>query len=373
MRILLAGGGTAGHINPAIAIANTVKKHHPDAEIAFVGNKGSMEERLVGREGYPLYTMKVLGFRRSFSPGNIAHNLQALGCLAASPGRCKKILRDFAPDLVVGTGGYVAGPILQAAAKQGIKTAIHEQNAFPGITNKLLAKEVDKVLLAVPEAQRFLQPKGDCVVTGNPIRESVLLAMPKESRAHYQLEGKICILSFGGSLGARPLNEVVADLMAYTQKHCPNVCHIHAYGGNGRDAFVARLRAGGVELPRPGLDCREYIEDMDRCLAAADIVISRAGAITLSEIEAAGKAAILIPSPYVAENHQFKNAQVLERAGAAAIIEEKDLTGPALIAKVRSLIEHPETIEAWGKASSKLAIVDANERIYRELAELLAR
>ena len=372
MRLLLAGGGTAGHINPALAIAEAVKRARPDAQIAFVGNQNSMEERQVGRAGYPFYTMRVRGFYRSFSPSAMAHNFDAVRCLVGAPSRAKKILREFSPDIVVGTGGYVSGPNVQQAAKMGIKTAIHEQNAFPGVTNKLLAKEVDKVLLAVPAAEQYLHPKGRCVITGNPVRQSVLAASKKEARRALGLgEWETCILSFGGSLGARPINEVVADLMAYTQKNCPQVRHIHAYGGSGRAAFMERLRQNGVDAQNERLDIREYIEDMDRCMAAADLVICRAGAITLSELEAAGKAAILIPSPYVAENHQYHNAMVLQKAGGAAVIEEKDLTGELLIKKVAALIADPGELARWGHASSRIAIIDAAQRICRELLAMV--
>jgi len=372
MKVLLAGGGTAGHINPALAIADCIKAHHPDAEIAFVGNKDSMEERIISRTDYKFYTMKVRGFQRSLSLNSIKRNVEAVWCLTTATAKCKKILDDFKPDLVVGTGGYVSGPILQTAAKQKIKTVIHEQNAYPGITNKILSAQVDMTLLAVSQAKKFMDPKAECVVVGNPVRESVLKADYADSRQKLNIQDhEFLIVSFGGSLGAQRVNEVVGDLVAHTTKKYDNVRHIHAYGGRGKDTFEGKMREHGVDMGDKRLDIREYINDMDICLSAADLVISRAGAITLSEIQAAGKAAILIPSPYVSENHQYHNAMVLQNQGSAVVIEEKDLTGEGLCAEVDSFVQSPDKAAVYGMAAKENAITDASERIYSICVSLI--
>lgn len=372
MKILLAGGGTAGHINPALAIADCIKAHHPEAEIAFVGNADSMEERIISRTDYKFYTMKVRGFQRSFSPQNIKRNVQALWYLATSPQKCKQILDDFKPDLVIGTGGYVSGPIVQAAAGRKIKTAVHEQNAYPGITNKLLSSKVNVTLLAVDQAQKFMDERANCVVVGNPVRAGVLKADRAQSRAMLGYnEGDFVVLSFGGSLGAQRVNEAAGDLIAHTLLKFDNVYHIHAYGGRGKETFEGKLAEYDVELDNEKLDIREYINDMDVCLAAADLVISRAGAITLSELQAAGKAAVLIPSPYVSENHQYHNAMVLQNQGSAIVIEEKDLTAGLLCEVVDSFITDPEKTAQYGKNARDNAITDAAERIYTICMDLL--
>lgn len=373
MKILLAGGGTAGHINPALAIADCIKAHHPKAQIAFVGNKDSMEERIISHTGYQFYTMKVRGFQRSLSLQNIKRNIEAVWCLGTAGAKSRQILQDFAPDLVIGTGGYVSGPILQSAAKMNIKTAIHEQNAYPGITNKILSKQVDVVLLAVKQAKEYMDPNAHCVVVGNPIRQSILEATYHDSRKKLKIkEDEFLILSFGGSLGAEKINQVVGDLVAHTVKTYKNVRHIHAYGGRGKEVFMDKLAQNFVDSGDCRLDIREYINNMDICLAASDLIISRAGAITLSEIQAAGKAAILIPSPYVSENHQYHNAMVLQNQGSALVVEEKDLNANAFCTQVDDFIKNPNTATAWGIIAQKNAITDASERIYNICMSLLA-
>ena len=374
MKILFACGGTAGHINPALAVAQHIKRKEPDAQILFAGNPDGMEARLVKKAGFDFATIHVKGFQRQLSLHNILNNCQAVAYLTTATHRAKQIIRAFGPDVVMGTGGYVSGPVVRAAAKMGIHTLTHEQNAFPGITTKLLSRYVDKVLLAVPKAKEYLDPGREYVVTGNPVREAVLTADRTEARAHYQVGDRICIVSFGGSNGARELNKAICGLMAWHYR-TGRVLHIHATGAYGTELVPQRLRELGVQDAEhcPNLDIREYIDDMPRCLAAADLLICRAGAITLSELQAAGKGSILIPSPNVAENHQYHTAMVLANAGAAIVIEEKDLTVQKLIDTVSGLIDQPQRIEQLGQNARSMAIVDANERIYREIRSLLDR
>ena len=371
MKVLLAAGGTAGHINPAIAIADAIKAHQPDAEILFAGTPNGMEAKLVPKAGYSFRPIKVRGFQRKLTPQNIIKNIEAVKCLITSNFVADKILKDFQPDLVIGTGGYASGPVVQKAAKRGIKTAIHEQNAYPGITNKMLSKQVDLVMLAVEEAKKMFPQNAKIVVTGNPIRSSILKKSKEEARRELGLDNELCILSFGGSLGAVKVNEIAADLIQWHYKK-GNVNHIHACGRLGKELFPQMLQERGVDLTGCSrIDVREYIHDMDTCLAAADLVVCRAGAITLSELEATGKASILIPSPHVAENHQYHNAMVLQNHNAAIVIEEKNYSKQKLIATVNSLYTDRKRLLTLSENAKSLAILDTAQRIYTALMNIL--
>ena len=368
MRIVFAGGGTAGHINPALAIAGYVREREPDAEILYIGAKGGMEERLVPAAGFPFRGIVVSGFQRKPSWDNLKRNAKTVVRMFTSSGEAKHILREFTPDLCVGTGGYVSGPVVREAVRLGIPSVIHEQNAFPGVTTKVLAKRVQRVMLAVEDARRYLDPGARCALTGNPVRQEVLRAQREPARRALGLDSRPMILSFGGSLGARTLNEAMASVLAEEAK-TGEFQFIHGYGRNGA-WMPERLAEHGVDAARaPQISLREYINDMPECLAAADLVICRAGAITLSELQAKGKASILIPSPNVAENHQYHNAMALVRRHAAEILEEKDLTGEALRDLLHRVFEAPEEIQILGKNARGMAVEDANERIYRILKE----
>ena len=366
MKILFAGGGTAGHINPALAVADYIKSRHPDAEISYIGTAEKLEATLVPRKGYDFYTIKVAGFKRSLSPKAMIHNVNAVKLAATSLMNVKKILKKVNPDIVVGTGGYVSGPVIRAAQQLGIKTAIHEQNAFPGVTTKMVASKANRVMLAMPEAQKYLKLNKKPVITGNPIRTELTSKTREEARRILGLGDKPLILSFGGSLGAKRVNEAIAELIKW---HNPTdkFYHIHATGKIGYADMLQSL--DGVELSE-NIKLREYIDDMDVCMAAADLVICRAGAITLGELQVCGKPSVLIPSPYVAENHQYHNALTLKKDGAAEIIEEKDLSGESLIKVVEGLIENKDKLQKMSQAALKGAIVDSNQRIYEILMQL---
>jgi len=370
MKVLLAGGGTAGHINPALAIAGYIKNKRNDAEFLFIGNRGGMEQRLVPQAGFDIKSIKISGFKRSFSPKSMLENVKTVSRTFTSSREAKKIIAEFKPDICIGTGGYVSGPVIRTAAKMGIPCIIHEQNAYPGITNKMLAKSVKKVMLAVPDAKKYFDKNVDFVITGNPVRQEILTAKKEESRKELGLDNRPVVLSFGGSLGARKINEAVADLVARSGID-GRYQHIHAYGSYG-DWFPQLVEEKGTDIADcSNLDIRPYIDNMPTCMAAADLVICRAGAITLSEIQAMGKPAILIPSPNVAENHQYHNAMALVNAGAADIIEEKDLTGAALMRKTDKMLLNPERLEKYSENSRKMAITDANERIYSVVKKVL--
>ena len=373
MRVLIAAGGTAGHINPALAIAAHLKERHPDTEIAFAGRREGMEYGLVEKQGYPFYHIEVQGIQRSLTPHNIMRNIKALWYLSSAGRKSRKILRDFGPDLVIGTGGYVSGPIVLSAAKQGIPTAIHEQNAFPGVTNKILAKQVDLVFAAMPDAVEKLGAPHKTIVTGNPVRPEILRADRDSARKKLGVRpDQICLLSFGGSLGARTINQVTAELAAWHIREKKDFYHIHATGSYGVELFRTLCEERGI-LGDPHLRVSEYIDDMATCLAAADLVISRSGAITISELAAAGRASILIPSPNVAENHQYYNALELARPGAAVLIEEKELTGEKLVKTVDRLTKEPSKLEQMGQIAHGCAHLNSLEKISVQLEKLMSQ
>lgn len=369
-RILIATGGTGGHINPALGTAGYIKEKNPSAEIVFVGTADKMEARLVPEAGYELRTIEISGFWRSFSLSAIKHNVGTLLKLLKSSSQAKKIIKDFKPDLVIGFGGYVSGPVLRMAAKMGIPTAIHEQNAFPGVTNKALAGKVDRVMLTAIQAEKYIKSKNPCVLTGLPIRGDILKGDRDFARAELGLaDDKPLILSMGGSLGARPVNEAIKNLIL--NKYKDNDCvFLHATGKDSEN-FKKELVENGVDLAKnPHIKIVEYI-DIPKCLPAADLVIGRSGASTLSELQALGKPSILIPSPYVTENHQYHNAMALVENGAAVILEEKNLTAESITEKVNELIRDRAKLEKIGRCAKEMAVSDATARIYDTVCEIV--
>ncbi len=367
MHILFAGGGTAGHINPALAVAGYIREKHPDAHISYIGTPDKLEAKLVPEKGYNFRTISVAGFQREISFESIIKNISAVRKAVTASITARKLLKEIQPDVVVGTGGYVSGPVLREAAKLGIKTAIHEQNAYPGVTTKMLAPNVDAVMLAMPEAEKYLNLKKKPYVTGNPVRQELLKITREQARAKLGIDNDaLLLLSFGGSLGAARINKSISSLIKW-HNGTDKFYHIHATGKTGYNDFVDTLK--DIELSGK-IDIREYISDMDVCMAAADLIICRAGAITLSELLSCGKPSILIPSPYVAENHQFHNAMTLKRIGAAQIIEEKDLTDEKLIEVVSQLFENKQQLAQMSQAAKNGAIMDANQRIYEIIMQL---
>lgn len=379
MRVVLCGGGTAGHINPAIAIANYLNDHVAGVQILFVGTPTGMEKELVEKAGYDYASVRVRGFMRRFSLKGMVHNAKATAQVVRAQYVAAQVIKAFAPDLVIGTGGYVSGPVVKAASRLGIKTMIHEQNAFPGVTNKWLARKVDCVLLAVEEARAHFPKNVRTEVVGNPIRETVLSQSKQQARQKLGIPARmVCILSFGGSLGARIINRAAADLLAWNRKKNA-VFHIHGYGRKQEQEFSEMLTSRGLSLqqltqPSSGhsVIIRPYLEEMGLYLAAADLVICRAGAMTLSELQACGKASILIPSPYVAENHQYHNAMVLRNHGAAEVVVEQEYTASEFLSMVEGFVGDEHKLSEVGKKAAGLAVLDTTQRIYQLIQELLS-
>lgn len=368
-RILLAAGGTGGHINPALAVGGYIREHYPDAKILFVGTPDKMEARLVPQAGFDFKSIEMSGFQRDMSLQGIKDNLSTLSKLAKSLPKAKAIIKEFNPDVAVGFGGYASGPIIRAAVKCGVPAAVHEQNAFPGVTNKLLSKKVNTVMLTTQAAKEYFPEKAHCVVTGLPVRGEMLKADRDFSRAQLGVDSRPLILSMGGSLGARSINEAVKELILkrYKDKKC---FFLHATGSNGT-AMIDELN-GEIDLSQnKHVMLREYIDDMDVCMSAADIVICRAGASTISELQVMGKASVLIPYPYAAENHQYFNAKDLANNNAAILIEEKDLSGEKLVSLIDLLISNMDKVREYGENAKKMAVTDASKRITDCLCEIV--
>ncbi len=370
MRVLMTGGGTAGHINPALAIAAKIKEKQPDTTFLFVGSEGRMETELVPAAGYEITTMKVKGFQRKLTPKSLAHNLSAAYCAFAAQGKSRRILQAFKPDVAIGTGGYVCGPVLNMAAKMDVPVVLHEANALPGVTVKMLAPHAAAVLIATEAARKYLPENCHCVVTGNPLRKGFSQGDKAAARRKLGLDDSPFVLSFGGSLGAEKINRAMVEVLR-RRAAVGGVRHLHGAGKNGYEETVRWLHEAGVPIDGDALTVKPYIEDMPTYMAAADLVICRCGAMTISELPVAGKPSILIPSPYVAENHQFHNAMSLVEQGAAVCIEEKDLTGERLYEEIDRLVSAPDALRQMGENAKRIAVPDADERIYTEIMKVL--
>lgn len=361
MRVLMTGGGTAGHINPALTIAKALQAAYPGCEILFVGAEGRMETRLVPAAGFPIETMKVSGFSRKLTPAALGHNIQTAWQAATAGARADRIIRDFKPDIAIGTGGYVCGPILRKAAKRGIPVVVHESNALPGVTVKMLAKWAT-VCVSEESAKAYFPETARVVVTGNPLPSDFDRIPKQEARARLGLDERPFVLSFGGSLGASAINCAMCGVLEKSARE-GRLQHIHGAGKAGYGAMCDALRDSGVAYGQNGIDVREYIDNMKDCMAAADLVICRCGAMTLTELQACGKPSILIPSPYVAENHQFHNAQALVSRGAALCIEEKDLTAASLWEAIGQITGDPARMLRMGENARAGAPTGAMERL----------
>ena len=373
MRAVFAAGGTAGHINPALAIADKMKSLFPETEILFIGTPEGMEARLVTKAGYDFSPVEMAGFQRKLNLRNIGRNVKAAYyyCVSAKL-QVRKILKEFRPDVVIGTGGYVTGTVLGQAAAMGIKTITHESNSYPGMATKMLAKKADRVLLASEDAKKHLSDTSRCVVTGNPLRSNIKIEERDAARKRLGLPEGFTILSFGGSLGANRITEAVAELLAWEEKK-GGINHIHSFGGNGRDMFYGALADSGVTEDKSHHIFREYIDNMYTCMCAADLIISRAGAMTITELTAIGRPAILVPFPAAAENHQFYNAKTLSDANAAVLIEDKDLTKARLVEEVSALYADRSRLALMEENARKSAENNAADRIMSEIIDIVGR
>ena len=370
MRVLLTGGGTGGHVYPALAIADIIKMNVPDAEIAFVGTEKGIENKLVPSEGYKLYHIEIQGIKRSLSLSNI----KTAYLVAVSPSKAKKIIKEYRPDIVIGTGGYVCWPLLRAAASMGVPCMVHESNALAGVAVRQLQKKVDVILTNFAETADMLSAKDKIVNVGNPLRKTYGTLSREAARAKLGIpeDIKFVILSFGGSLGAPRMNEAAIDIMSGIVEKNESVMHFHSGGSRRYENAKELYDARGLSEDR-GSVLKEYIYDMSLYMAAADLVICRAGAMTLTEIAMMQKPAILIPSPHVTDNHQYKNAKVLSDADAAILIEEKDLDAQSICDTVKRIMDDESLRVRMSENIAQFARMDAGQLIYREITELIGR
>ena len=374
MNIVFTCGGTAGHINPALAVANLLRERKPDAKILFVGAEGGMETKLVPREGYELETVKVAPYLRKLTPKAIKHNLTTLFDLRAARKKADRIIREFRPDVIVGTGGYASYPMLRQGAKRGVPTAVHEANAMPGLTTRMVADSASRIMVCFEESKNYYKNPERVEVVGMPVRKEFLYTTRAEARKKLGLGDEPLLVSAWGSLGAREMNKRMADFLALEVRDgCP-WRHVHATGSYGWRWMPDLVKEKGVDLTaHPELEMREYIHNMPDLMAAADLILTRAGASSLNELEASGTPCIIIPSPNVTDNHQEKNARVLERSGAARVLLEPGLSAEALYDAAKELMNDAEARRTMQENLRKMAVVDSAERIYNTILELAAQ
>ncbi|MBR1968927.1 MAG: undecaprenyldiphospho-muramoylpentapeptide beta-N-acetylglucosaminyltransferase [Clostridia bacterium] len=364
MRVLLTGGGTAGHINPAIAIANYIKEKEANSEFLFVGTEHGLEKTLVPKCGYNIKFINVMGLRRSLT----LENVKVLYNYIKSFSDAKKIIKEFKPDIVIGTGGYVCASVVKMASKMKIPTLIHEQNVFPGLAVKMLSNDADITAISFSETREMMKAK-KMVETGNPLRPNLFKEIDKKAlMEEYGFEDKKLVLVFGGSLGAPCINKALAEML----KSSPDFNIIASTGEKNYENTMKYLKELGVDTEKmKNVKILPYLYNMEDVFGAADLIVGRAGAITVSEITALGKAAILIPSPYVAHNHQEYNARYLEKKGASRVILENELTGEVLLKNIKEITGNEETLSAMQESSKKIGICDSCEKIYNCVLSLI--
>jgi len=374
MNVIFTCGGTGGHINPAIAVANILKERQPDVKILFIGAQGHMEEKLVPAAGFELVTLPGSGLSRKLNLAGIKNNLNAIKCVLSAVSKCKKIIRDFDADVIVGTGGYASFPALLAGSQLKVPAIVHEANALPGLTTKMAAAVADRVLVCFDESVKYYKHPEQVEVVGMPVRKEFLFGNKSDARKELGItDDKPVVVSAFGSQGAKVMNETMADMMPLEQADGFPFHHIHATGSFGREWMPKRVKDNGVDYEQETLlDIREYIYNMPTVMAAADVIIGRAGSATCNEIAAAGVPCILIPSPNVTNNHQEKNARVLEEAGGAVVILERDCTPEGMYRQITELLADESRREQMTAALHSLVKADSADRIC-DLVEELAK
>ncbi|MBR2937615.1 MAG: undecaprenyldiphospho-muramoylpentapeptide beta-N-acetylglucosaminyltransferase [Oscillospiraceae bacterium] len=371
MNVIFTCGGTGGHINPAIAVANNWKERHPDSNILFIGGEGYMEEKLVPKAGYKLELVSACGLERKLSFSAIRNNFLAVKSAIDAVKKCKKIIREFGADVVVGTGGFASFAALYAAKKLKVPTCVHEANAMPGLTTRMVSGWVDKVLVCFPESANYYKDKSKVEVVGMPVRREFVYTKKTDARRELGLGDQPLVVSAFGSQGAKAMNEVTAKLFRLEMDSGYPFRHIHAVGSYGWKWMPDYIRRQGVDLQgNPAITIQEYIYNMPTLMAAADVFISRAGASSCSEIAASGTPCILIPSPNVTDNHQEKNARALERQGGAIVITEKECTPQRLHREITDLLADKDRYDAMSRALYAMAVPDSAERLCTVMEQL---
>ncbi len=370
-RVIFTCGGTAGHVNPAIALAQLMHQRDPETKFLFVGAERGLEKDLIPKAGYDFRTVHISSFHRSVKPREIRHNVISVMNLMRAPREARAILRAFSPDVVIGTGGYASFPMVKAAAKAGIPTAVHESNMVPGLTTEMLEPFADRIMVGFEACREHYRHPEKVIVTGTPVRQDFFRLTKAEAKKALGVDdGRPLLVSFWGSLGASGMNRLMADFLALEAAKEP-FHHIHGAGKGGYPVLLDLLRQKGVDLKdHPALQVREYIYDMAVVMRAADLVLCRAGASTISELTALGVPALIVPSPYVTNNHQEKNARVLESAGGAEVLLEQGCSGQALFQAACGILHDAGRRAEMENAMSALGIRDATERIYQTVLEI---
>lgn len=359
LRIMIAGGGTAGHINPGIAIAKEIQKNHLKAKIIFIGTKKGLEKDLVPKEGFDIKLIDVKGFKRKVSIDTIISIKELIKGMYQS----RKIIKEYQPDIVIGTGGYVCGPVLLNASFMGIPTAIHEQNALPGMTNKILSRFVDTVMISFEESKKYFKSK-NVYLTGNPIRQEIIDSDREESRKKLKIGlNEKLVVAFGGSIGAEKINNAMIDFIKAGIS--VNVKIIFGTGEREYEKVLSGLEKSQYDKDR--ITILPYIYNMNEVMSAADLIICRSGAITLSEITVLGVPAVLIPSPNVTNNHQEFNARALEKGGAALVLLEKDIDSKGFKDSIENILNDDIRLKEISKNSKEMGKADATKKIYEIL------
>ena len=370
-RVIFTCGGTAGHVNPAIALAQLMHQRDPETKFLFVGAERGLEKDLIPKAGYDFRTVHISSFHRSVKPRELRHNVISVWNLMRAPREARAILRAFPPDVVIGTGGYASFPMVKAAAKAGIPTAVHESNMVPGLTTEMLEPFADRIMVGFEACREHYRHPEKVIVTGTPVRQDFFRLTKAEAKKALGVDdGRPLLVSFWGSLGASGMNRLMADFLALEAAKEP-FHHIHGAGKGGYPVLLDLLRQKGVDLKdHPALQVREYIYDMAVVMRAADLVLCRAGASTISELTALGVPALIVPSPYVTNNHQEKNARVLEAAGGAEVLLEQGCSGQALFQAACGILHDAGRRAEMENAMSALGIRDATERIYQTVLEI---
>lgn len=373
MNVIFTCGGTGGHINPAIAVANIWKERYPESNILFIGAKDNMEEELVPKAGYRLETIPASGLSRGKSFRALKHNLRAVNYVLQAVRCCRKIIREFKPDVIVGTGGYASFPALLAGSLMGIPTCVHESNAMPGLTTRMIAERADRVLVCFPESAKYYKTPEKVEVVGMPVRREFIYTKKEDARKELGLDSRPLIVSAFGSQGAKAMNEAMAELFLLEQKAGFPFQHIHAVGSYGWEWMPEYVKSKGVDLEKAdGITMKEYLYNMPTVMAAADVMISRAGASSCNEIAASGTPCILIPSPNVTDNHQEKNARALANSGGAVLVLEKECSAEVLMKEINALLTDTERYARMQKAQRSMVVLDSAERLCDMISELAA-
>ena len=371
MRFLFTCGGTAGHINPAVAVASGLEERCPGSEMLFIGAEGKMEMELVPKEGYEIKPVKITNLSRGKSFSAVSHNLDTMKNVFHATAEARRMIKEFAPDVVIGTGGYVCFPVLTAAHELHIPTVIHESNATPGLTTKLLSRFVDLILVGVEGCSHEYADPSKVVVTGTPVRSAFSIGTKEEARQALGIgEEEKLVLSVWGSLGAGHMNAIMLEMLPLLQRN--GFCLIHVTGKEYYQEFMEKLSSVMPDFADYGVEITPYLHDMPRVMTASDLILCRAGASTLSELTYMGKPAVLVPSPNVTANHQEKNARVVEASGGAKVFLEGEFTAQSLLEEIKTLLSDREALQTMAEKSLSLAYPDARERICDAVLKLIS-